>query len=56
MAEVMKLPPSWQDSNDECLKLSSPIDIKEDDIDMLTVFFNWKTNTTKNLERMQKWE
>jgi hypothetical protein len=56
MAEVMKLPPSRQDSNDERPKSSSPIDIEEDDIDTLTAFFNWKTNTTKNPERMQKWE
>jgi hypothetical protein len=39
-AKVMKLPPSQQDPEDKCPKSLSPIDIKEDNINMLTVFFN----------------
>jgi hypothetical protein len=35
---------------------SSPIDIAEEDANILEAFFNWKLRITRNLERRAKWE
>jgi hypothetical protein len=37
-------------------RTSSPIDIAEEDANILEVFFNWKLQITRNLEWRAKWE
>ncbi|KAJ0412941.1 hypothetical protein BJY00DRAFT_320298 [Aspergillus carlsbadensis] len=37
-------------------RTSSPIDIAEEDANILEAFFNWKLQITRNLERRAKWE